>query len=160
MMRKPLVKMNERQALERMSSRCAKSEQCEADVRRKLAEWEQDDAAADRIVERLRAEGFVDDERFCRAFVEDKWRFNRWGRTKIRMALRMKGMDGAPADEALAAMDDNEYREVLAAMLREKSRTVSAASDYERYQKLIRFALGRGFEIDVIKDCLNEDAGL
>ena len=56
MMRKPLVKMNERQALERMSSRCAKSEQCEADVRRKLAEWEQDDAAADRIVERLRAE--------------------------------------------------------------------------------------------------------
>ena len=108
MMRKPLVKMNERQALERMSSRCAKSEQCEADVRRKLAEWEQDDAAADRIVERLRAEGFVDDERFCRAFVEDKWRFNRWGRTKIRMALRMKGMDGAPADEALAAVDDND----------------------------------------------------
>ena len=147
MMRKPLVKMNERQALERISSRCAKSEQCEADVRRKLAEWEQDDAAADRIVERLRAEGFVDDERFCRAFVEDKWRFNRWGRTKIRMALRMKGMDGAPADEALA-------------MLREKNRTVSAASDYERYQKLIRFALGRGFEIDVIKDCLNEDTGL
>lgn len=76
------------------------------------------------------------------------------------MALRMKGMDGAPADEALAAVDDNEYREVLAAMLREKSRTVSAASDYERYQKLIRFALGRGFEIDVIKDCLNEDTGL
>ena len=183
MMRKPLVKMNERQALERMSSRCAKSEQCEADVRRKLAEWEQDDAAADRIVERLRAEGFVDDERFCRAFVEDKWRFNRWGRTKIRMALRMKGMDGAPADEALAAVDDNEYREVLAAMLRENQLdavvlthgdnlvyatampgiegvAVSAASDYERYQKLIRFALGRGFEIDVIKDCLNEDAGL
>ena len=50
--------------------------------------------------------------------------------------------------------------EKIAAMLREKSRTVSAASDYERYQKLIRFALGRGFEIDVIKDCLNEDAGL
>ena len=64
MMRKPLVKMNERQALERMSSRCAKSEQCEADVRRKLAEWEQDDTAADRIVERLRAEGY-DFSVFC-----------------------------------------------------------------------------------------------
>ena len=159
-MRKPLVKMNERQARQRLAARCPTRELGVADVRRKLAEWEQDDAAADRIVERLRAEGFVDDERFCRAFVEDKWRFNRWGRTKIRMALRMKGMDGAPADEALAAVDDNEYREVLAAMLREKSRTVSAASDYERYQKLIRFALGRGFEIDVIKDCLNEDTGL
>ena len=80
------------------------------------------------------------------------------------LSLRTNGVStagaGAPADEALAAVDDNEYREVLAAMLREKSRTVSAASDYERYQKLIRFALGRGFEIDVIKDCLNENAGL
>lgn len=154
-MKKPLVVPDERQALERIASRCAKSELCEADIRRKLAEWRLCGDAADRIVEQLRAGGFIDDARFCRAFVEDKWRFNRWGKTKIRMALRQKDLRGSEVEEALEDVDADEYREVLAALLQEKGRTLRAESHYERYQKLIRFALGRGFEMDIIKECLS-----
>lgn len=156
-MRKPFVVPDERQALERIASRCAKSELCEADVRRKLAEWKQCGDAADRIVEQLRAGGFIDDARFCRAFVEDKWRFNRWGKIKIRMALQQKNLRGPEVEEALEDVDSDEYREVLVALLQEKGRTLRDCSDYERYQKLIRFALGRGFETDIIKECLSSE---
>ena len=105
----------------------------------------------------MRAGGFIDDARFCRAFVEDKWRFNRWGKIKIRMALQQKNLRGPEVEEALEDVDIDEYREVLAALLQEKGRTLRDCSDYERYQKLIRFALGRGFETDIIKGCLSSE---
>lgn len=147
--------LDERQALERMSARCAKSELCEADVARRLAEWGLDSAAAGRVAERLRADGFIDDARYCRAFVEDKWRFNRWGRMKMRTTLRLKGLRNELIDEALnTVVDDREYRAALAGLLREKSREAGGGSPYERYAKLVRFAQGRGFELDIIKDCL------
>jgi len=153
-MKKIFVIPNEQQALERMCARCAKSEQCESDVRRKLTEWKQPADTANRIVERLRANGFIDDNRYCRAFVEDKWKFNRWGKTKIRISLLQKGFDRQTADETLQLIDDNEYIETLSALLHEKNRTLHAASDYERYQKLFRFAAMRGFEPSAIKECI------
>lgn len=153
-MNKIFIIPNEQQALERISSRCAKSELCESDVRRKLSEWEQSAEVTDRIVARLRAEGFIDDRRFCHAFVEDKWKFNRWGRMKIRMALQQKGLRGDIPGSALSEIDPDEYSSVLSELLREKKRTLNTVSVYELRQKLIRFAIGRGFEPEIIKECL------
>lgn len=148
-------------ALERLARACAKAEYCENDVRRKLRAWGVAAESHDGIIASLRGERYIDDERYCHAFVEDKWRFNRWGKTKIRMELRRRRLPGGEIEKAIDNMiGDEEYADALAQLLRQKERTLpSGVGDYEHCQRLIRFAVGRGFEPEVIRECLEREAG-
>ena len=54
-------------------------------------------------------------------------------------------------------MDDEEYLSVLRPLLKQKRRSTKAESDYEQNQKLVRFALSRGFTYDIIRQCIDVD---
>lgn len=155
--------MNERKpldpsrALERMAAQCAKTEYCEQDVRRKLRTWLVDSEYFDEIVSALRDGKFIDDARYCHAFTEDKWRFNRWGRIKIRMELRQRRMPQEEIDAALAGIDEEEYLAGLSELLRQKRTTLRDTDDYTIFRKLVAFAASRGFEPEVIRECLEGD---
>ncbi len=137
-------------ALVRLETLCARSEQCSYELMQKLRQWGigQQDAAD--IIERLRAGRFVDDSRYAEAFVRDKYRFNRWGRTKIRGALMLKRIGSHVIEEAMAAVDDDEYCDILAEVLRNKARTLDDSRSYEGRQKLLRHAVSRGFEPSLV----------
>ena len=100
---------------------------------------------------------YVDDERFARAFVKDKIRYNKWGRRKVQQALWQKHISEDIQQEVLDEIDDNEYLSVLRPLLKQKRKSTKAQSDYELNQKLARFALGRGFTFDIIRQCLDVD---
>ena len=153
------MKLTEPQALNRAASYCSRAERCEWDVRKKLAAWEVDDEAANRIVKRLRDERFVSDERFCRSFVNDKLRFNKWGRTKIVYELRKRKISEALYQPILDELSGNEFEEQLMHILSVKIRTVKGKDDYDRKTKLIRFALSRGFAMDMAVKCVNKIMG-
>ena len=61
-----------------MAAYCSSAERCEQDVRQKLVKAELEPEAVSRIINRLRQEKFIDEARFARAFVSDKFRFNHW----------------------------------------------------------------------------------
>ena len=67
----------------------------------------------------------------------------------------MKRIDSSLIAEVLDEVDDADYVGVLRPLLRQKERTVRAASDYERRMKLTKFALGRGFTMDIIRQCMD-----
>ena len=110
---------------------------------------------SERVVARLVSERFVDDERYCRFFVRDKIRFDRWGRRKIEQALYAKGVCQDISAAVLDEVDDEEWTEALRPLLDSKRRTVKGATDYERNGKLIRFAMSRGFGMDTIRRCMD-----
>ena len=115
------------------------------------------DEAQARVMQRLVSERYVDDERYARAFVRDKIRYNKWGRRKVEQALWMKHIDDDIRSRALSEIDDEEYLSVLRPLLKQKRRSIKAASDYELNQKLVKFALGRGFTLDIIRQCIDGD---
>ena len=115
------------------------------------------DEAQARVMQRLVSERYVDDERYARAFVRDKIRYNKWGRRKVEQALWMKHIDDDIRSRALSEVDDEEYLSVLRPLLKQKRRSIKAASDYELNQKLVKFALGRGFTFDIIRQCIDGD---
>ena len=108
-----------------------------------------------RVIERLTRERYIDNERYARAFVKDKIRYNKWGRRKVQQALWMKRIDDDIQRRVLDEIDEKEYLDVLRPLLKQKRKSIKAASDYELNQKLVRFALGRGFGFDIIRQCLN-----
>lgn len=142
------------QALSKAEAYCAKSEHCEAEIRKKLLEWKVDQSDVENVVSHLINERYIDDHRFAKAFVRDKFRFEHWGKAKIAQYLRVKQIDPSMIDEALNEIDEVAYIDTLHRLLVAKSRNMTAYSEYERNGRLIRFALGRGFEMTDILTCL------
>lgn len=140
-----------------LAALCAQAEHCQWEMTEKMRRWELSDEAQARIMERLVKERYVDDERFARAFVKDKVRYNKWGRRKVEQALWAKHIDEAIRQQVLDEVDDGEYIRVLRPLLQQKRKTTKANSDYELNGKLIRFAMSRGFTMDIIKQCINVD---
>ena len=150
----------EQEAYLTLAALCAQAEHCQWEMVEKMRKWEIPEEAQARIMERLVKERYVDDERFARAFAKDKVRYNKWGRRKVEQALWQKRIDEDIRKNVLNGIDDEEYLSVLRPLLKQKRKSIKAQNDYELNQKLMRFALGRGFTFDIIKQCIDvEDEG-
>jgi len=149
--------MTEQEAYLQLATLCAQAEHCEQEMRDKMKRWEIDETVQNRIIDRLVKERYIDNERYARAFVKDKIRYNKWGRRKVQQALWMKRIDNDIQQRVLDEIDDKEYLDVLRSLLKQKRKSTKAANDYELNQKLVRFALGRGFTFDIIRQCLEVD---
>lgn len=150
----------EQEAYLTLAALCAQAEHCQWEMVEKMRKWEIPEEAQARIMERLVKERYVDDERFARAFAKDKVRYNKWGRRKVEQALWQKHIDEDIRKNVLDEIDDEEYLSVLRPLLKQKRKSIKAQNDYELNQKLMRFALGRGFTFDIIKQCIDvEDEG-
>ena len=149
--------MTEQEAYLQLAALCAQAEHCQQEMRDKMRHWELDETVQNRIIDRLIKERYVDDERYVRAFVKDKIRYNKWGRRKVQQALWQKHIDADIQQRVLDEIDEKEYLDILRPLLKQKRKSIKAESDYELNQKLIRFALGRGFGFDIIRQCLNVD---
>jgi regulatory protein len=137
-----------------LAALCAQAEHCQWEMLEKMRRWELPEEAQARVMQRLVSERYVDDERYAQAFVKDKIRYNKWGRRKVEQALWQKRIDEEIRKRVLDEVDDEEYLSVLRPLLKQKRKSTKAQSDYELNQKLMRFALGRGFTFDIIRQCV------
>ena len=147
----------EQEAYLQLAAVCAQAEHCEQEMRDKMKRWGVSPEAQNRVIERLTHERYIDNERYARAFVKDKIRYNKWGRRKVQQALWMKRIDDDIQQRVLGEIDEKEYLDVLTPLLKQKRKTIKAQNDYELNQKLVRFALSRGFDFGIIRQCLSVD---
>ena len=157
-MRTPNQPMTEADALRRLEALCARSEHTEGEMMEKMRQWGICEAAQARIMQTLTQARYVDDKRFAEAFIHDKIAFNGWGRRKIAQALWAKHVDEAIYTPLLDAVDETQYLEALRPLVRQKYRSVKAKTEYERAMKVIKFAVGRGFDFEQARQCLSEIA--
>lgn len=155
-MNNPKRPLTPAQAANRAAALCARSEQAPADVHEKLLKWGLSPADAARIVSDLIGQGFLDEQRYARAFVKDRFAFNGWGRIKIAHQLRQKGIPAEVIDEAMSVIDDGEYRERLVQLLQAKWRTVGGREPRAAWVAMMRFASSRGFETDIAAQCVKQ----
>ena len=143
MLRKPITPNN---AFLRLSTLCARCEQAEGDLRKKLHDWGVSSSDADYIITRLQQERYLDNERFARAYCRDKLRFNGWGRIKIAFMLKGKGIEQEFIDAALSEIDEEQYSTILNDVLVAKVKTLKDKEPEQARASLLRFAASRGFE--------------
>ena len=150
--KKPIT---EQEALQKLSALCARAEHSSGEMLEKMRRWQLSEDARERVLDRLIDEKFVDDERFARLFVREKIRFDHWGRRKIEQALYQKGVASDISRRVLDEVDDEAYVAELKKLIAAKRRSVQAESDYEMRAKLTKYALGRGFGYNVIRQCID-----
>lgn len=142
--------------MNRAAALCAGSEQAPGDIRDKLAKWGLTAVEARQVLDQLISQGFIDEARYARAFVNDRFNFNGWGRVKIAHQLRLKGISGELIGEAVNAIDEENYRQRLIELLRAKWRTVKGRETRAAWAAMMRFAASRGFEADIAADCVKQ----
>ena len=142
--------------MNRAAALCARSEQAPCDIREKLVKWGLNPGEASQVLTRLIEQGYIDESRYARAFVNDRFRFNGWGRIKIAHHLRLKGISSELIDEAMTAIDEEQYRERLLDLLRAKWRDVSSREPRAAWAAMMRFAASRGFEAGIAGECVKQ----
>lgn len=148
------AQVTEEEALKKVASYCSTAERCRSEISDKLQRWGIAYAAVARILTWLETENFIDEERYCRAYVNDKFRFAKWGKVKIAQGLYMKKIPLDVAWRHLNGVDEEEYLSILRSLLASKRKSIHAQDDREEAGKLIRFAMSRGFEIKDIRRCI------
>ena len=152
-----MKQLTEEEAFARLSALCAAAEHCAHELNEKMVRWQLDEDIRERIIQRLVSEHYIDERRYCRAFVADKLRYNKWGRRKIAQALAMKHLDRTLIGEAIDNIDEEEYLSILADVLSAKRKSIKATNDYELHGKLMRFAIGRGFDMDEVRRFIEQN---
>ena len=148
--------MTKEQVLLKLTSMCSSSEHCSGEMLKKMEDWEVDPRIQSEVMAYLIKEKYIDDRRFCRFFVNDKIKYNKWGRRKVEQALWQKRIDSDISREVLDEVPDEIYTDILTSLLKDKKKSVKGRNDYEIKAKLVRFAVGRGFTFDIINRCIDE----
>ena len=151
-----MKQLSESEMLHRAAAYCSAGERCIQDLEKKIKAAGLTEEESDRIIARLLEERFIDESRFARYFVNDKLRFNKWGRVKINYEMQRKGIPSGIRSEALAGIDEQEYCSILLSLLKSKKKATRGKNDREIYAKLLRFAFGRGFEAKETSGCLKQ----
>lgn len=140
-----------KRALLAMATLCAKAEYCTSEIEAKLRRRQLAPSQVAEVTRLLRADRYIDDERYARAFTRDKALFARWGRRKIAFALASKGI---PADMARRAWeeetDPEEYLSIARQAWLAKARGIDGADPAGR-QRLWRHMASRGYDTDTIR---------
>ena len=144
------------QVLDKMAKFCAYQERCVKDVRDKLKTFDIPEEEKTKILDYLLDNRFVNDERYAKAFVRGKVNQSGWGINKIRFHLMQKGIGKELIDEALGQTDEEVYRQRLIDILKTKSKTIKAESDFEKKRKLAAYAIKKGFEGSLVWEVLKD----
>lgn len=143
-------------AFDKAALLCSRSEKCVSEIHEKLKLFGLSIEESEPVLEKLIDEKYIDDERFARAFVKDKFRFNHWGKQKIEYMLRAKNISQEILELAFEEIEDKGYADELLKLLTDKAKTVKGKDQYDKRNKLMRFAMGRGFESGKIYAALKE----
>lgn len=147
------------QALQSLMRLCARSEKSTGDALRLMRTWGVPEAEQRGVLEKLIADRYIDNRRYAEAYTREKSRLAGWGERKIAMQLRLKGVERETISAVLAeVLQDDSMAERLQEKLEKKLRTVKAANDYELRGKLLRYALGLGYDYDMAAEAVERVA--
>lgn len=134
----------------KMAALCSRAEQCSPDIRKKITDLGGDEVMVTEVLQKLQEEHYLNDERYSRAYVRDKFRFNKWGRIKIRYYLKQKGLANSIIDKGFEEIEDAQYKELLISTMKEKAKTLKNKEKFQKMASIVRFAQSRGFEPELI----------
>lgn len=127
---------------------CSYQERCIYDVKQKLLEWKASEQTIESIIRQLEEEDFINEERYAVSFSVGKLRNNKWGRNKIFYALMQKHIPELYVQMGLSEIDEKEYINTLRSII--ESKKVNEVDDFRRKQKLVKFAMQKGFQSDLV----------
>lgn len=148
--------MDKEKGLARLMRICSVCEKCRKDALTSLERWEVDPKEHSEIVDYLIENKYIDERRYAKAFIRDKSNYSNWGETKIKMALRAKGISAELINEYIGEINPKSMEQKIKKALETKMRSIKYKDKYDLRNKLLRFASSRGYSMDVVYKFIGE----
>jgi regulatory protein len=132
-----------------MEAWCSTKEVCILEAKTRMRKWNVSEADSDKIISSLIESGYIDEERYAKAFANDKLIIDKWGPQKVRQALKQKGIKDMLISKAISEKNINQEA-VISELLNKKVKSFKKLADTEIYAKLMRFGLSRGFDYSLV----------
>jgi regulatory protein len=133
---------------------CASEERCISDIRLKLMKLDCPSSDISKIIELVSEEGFINEQRYANSYVSGKFRILKWGKIKIASGLRMKKIPEMMITNALKRIEEPAYRNCLETLIKKKEYELKNLPAEGKRQKIVRFALQKGFESEIVYEII------
>lgn len=142
----------DRLILQKAASYCAYQERTQDEVKQRLKKWNVWGDEADEIIAELISMNYLSEERFAKTYAGGKFRVKNWGRVKIRQELNRRGLSTYSIEKGMNEIGDEDYVSGLRELLSRKRNLLSKTEPdpFKLKQKLARFALGKGYESELV----------
>lgn len=147
---------SDREALNKIFRYCAYQERSHFEVRSKLFEYQLQSNRVDEILSYLITEGFLNEERYAKAFAGGKFRMMKWGKLKIQRELESGGVSPRNIAKGLAEINTADYTRTLLSLVKKKSNQVTDENLYKKKNKIARFVIGKGYEPELVWEIVND----
>ena|ERR1700741_1400138 len=144
-------------ALDKMRNWCAYQERCQSETRNKLYELGLWPEAVEDVIASLITENFLNEERFAKAYAGGKFRIKKWGRAKIKAALKQKKLTDYCINKGLKEIDETDYIKTLEKLLTERAKKINEKNAVRRNYKLLQYAYSKGYEQDLVMEILKHE---
>ncbi len=135
---------------------CAYQERSQQEVRTKLQGFELPYADVEELISELIQSNFLNEERFATSYALGKFRIKNWGKHKIKQGLKLKQVPEKLINKVLTQLDEQDYSKTLILLLNKKAVLLREPDTFKRNYKLMQYALGKGYERDLVSEVLKE----
>lgn len=129
---------------------CVYQDRCHSEVEQKMRDFMLIDEAKEEIYLFLIQENYLNEERFTRSYIRGKFYMKKWGRNKIKISLKQKGITDRMIQNCWDEIFEEDYQEVIQQLYAKYYDTLSGA-EYQKKVKTIRYLLSKGFEYEDIQ---------
>lgn len=128
----------------------------EAEMRGRLISRGHPESVADRVVDRLRELGYLDDARFAAAYTSGRFQARGYGPRRILQDLRRRGVSDAVARQAVSTLQEevDPVQAALASARKVWPRLSREPDRRKREARLHGYLARRGFDSDTIRAVL------
>lgn len=148
---------NAEQVFLKLRNYCVYQERSQLEVRLKCKQLGIKKELTETLLVKLLDENFLNEERFAMHYAGGKFRIKKWGKVKIRQALKQKGTSDYCIKKGLAAIEYDDYLNTLKEILEQKSKTTKSKNPMQQKYKVAQYAMSRGFESNLIWEILGEE---
>ena len=143
-------------ALEKAIRYCSYQERCVQDLENRFYAWNVKKSDWDKILDYLLEEDFLNEGRYISAYVRGKFTIKKWGKYKITMGLKQKGLSGKTVNDAFVAeIDEEDYLKTITDLITKKTLIIDEPDELKRRDKLYRYLLSKGYESELVVKELN-----
>lgn len=129
---------------------CAYQERCHQEVRNKLYDLGLGTTDVHEMISHLITEGYLNEERFAKAFAGGKFRLKNWGKIKIIQALESKGLTQNCIKAGLSDIHEEDYRNTIESLVIKKIDSVAELNLFVKREKVANYLIQKGFEPDLV----------
>ncbi len=138
---------------------CAYQERSHKEVKTKLYDYGLYGNQVDEIISQLITDGFLNEERFAKAFAGGKFRIKKWGKIKIKNELEYLGLTKNCIHRGLLEIESADYAKTLKSLIKKKITEIQEVNLYKKRNKVARFAISKGYESEMVWEFVREIMG-